>query len=344
MKDERVTSDEQKEVVQDPRKVIHKISADEAFTLAKDVYDIRCLLKSVYANRAQIKRRLNFVGTIGSVVFTLLYVAFMIFSGITKITSLASQVIIYMIIGVYAALTIAVIVFSLVATRSSTTKNVKKKNNTLKILRYVTRVVSLIMGITAVVISAVSGADDSMSIALNTIATIVSIVFVIFSALPLIFGGFGGLARWLLSPTKIKRRFSFVVLEWYQLLISDNGNIKSVKKVSKEYVEDIGRIVDGNLLPSLGRKYIQTITVSNIYSALELVPEEDKAVTEGVIKNVFSYAEECGYVNVNPCKDMNLVGSIEVEEKPKKVSLKEKIGKKLGKGIINSIFGDGGNS
>ena len=344
MKDERVTSDEQKEVVQDPRKVIHKISADEAFTLAKDVYDIRCLLKSVYANRAQIKRRLNFVGTIGSVVFTLLYVAFMIFSGITKITSLASQVIIYTIIGVYAALTIAVIVFSLVATRSSTTKNVKKKNNTLKILRYVTRVVSLIMGITAVVISAVSGADDSMSIALNTIATIVSIVFVIFSALPLIFGGFGGLARWLLSPTKIKRRFSFVVLEWYQLLISDNGNIKSVKKVSKEYVEDIGRIVDGNLLPSLGRKYIQTITVSNIYSALELVPEEDKAVTEGVIKNVFSYAEECGYVNVNPCKDMNLVVSIEVEEKPKKVSLKEKIGKKLGKGIINSIFGDGGNS
>lgn len=344
MKDERVTSDEQEEVVQDPRKVIHKISADEAFTLAKDVYDIRCLLKSVYANRAQIKRRLNFVGTIGSVVFTLLYVAFMIFSGITKITSLASQVIIYTIIGVYAALTIAVIVFSLVATRSSTTKNVKKKNNTLKILRYVTRVVSLIMGITAVVISAVSGADDSMSIALNTIATIVSIVFVIFSALPLIFGGFGGLARWLLSPTKIKRRFSFVVLEWYQLLISDNGNIKSVKKVSKEYVEDIGRIVDGNLLPSLGRKYIQTITVSNIYSALELVPEEDKAVTEGVIKNVFSYAEECGYVNVNPCKDMNLVGSIEVEEKPKKVSLKEKIGKKLGKGIINSIFGDGGNS
>ena len=344
MKDERVTSDEQEEVVQDPRRVIHKISADEAFTLAKDVYDIRCLLKSVYANRAQIKRRLNFVGTIGSVVFTLLYVAFMIFSGITKITSLASQVIIYTIIGVYAALTIAVIVFSLVATRSSTTKNVKKKNNTLKILRYVTRVVSLIMGITAVVISAVSGADDSMSIALNTIATIVSIVFVIFSALPLIFGGFGGLARWLLSPTKIKRRFSFVVLEWYQLLISDNGNIKSVKKVSKEYVEDIGRIVDGNLLPSLGRKYIQTITVSNIYSALELVPEEDKAVTEGVIKNVFSYAEECGYVNVNPCKDMNLVGSIEVEEKPKKVSLKEKIGKKLGKGIINSIFGDGGNS
>ena len=344
MKDERVTSDEQEEVVQDPRKVIHKISADEAFTLAKDVYDIRCLLKSVYANRAQIKRRLNFVGTIGSVVFTLLYVAFMIFSGITKITSLASQVIIYTIIGVYAALTVAVIVFSLVATRSSTTKNVKKKNNTLKILRYVTRVVSLIMGITAVVISAVSGADDSMSIALNTIATIVSIVFVIFSALPLIFGGFGGLARWLLSPTKIKRRFSFVVLEWYQLLISDNGNIKSVKKVSKEYVEDIGRIVDGNLLPSLGRKYIQTITVSNIYSALELVPEEDKAVTEGVIKNVFSYAEECGYVNVNPCKDMNLVGSIEVEEKPKKVSLKEKIGKKLGKGIINSIFGDGGNS
>lgn len=326
----------------DTKKLIHKISADEAFTLAKDVYDLRCLLKTVYANRAQIMRRLNLVGTICSVVFTLFYVAFMLFSGVSKITSLASVVVIYTIIGVYAALTIAVIVFSVFATRSATTKNVKKKNNTLKILRYVTRVVSLAMGITALVISAVAGADGSFSIALNTVVTIISVVFVIFSALPLIFGGFGGLARWLMSPTKIKRRFAFVALEWYQMLVTDNKNHKTVKKVSKEYVDDIGRIIDAHLLPAMGKKYIQTISVNNIYSALDLVPDEDRAVTEGVIKNVFAYAAECGYVNEDPCKDMELQGSIEVAEKPKKPSLKERIGKKIGKGIIRSIFGDGG--
>lgn len=340
MKEER-TTEQDTEVVQDTRKVIHKISADEAFTLAKDVFDLRCLIKSVYSNRAQIKRRLNFVGTICSIVFTLLYVAFMIFGGVSKIASNSSVVVVYVIIGVYAVLTAASITYSVIASRSSTTKNVKKQNKTLKILRYAARIASLAMGITAIVISAVTGTDDSMSIALNTVATIISIIFVIFSALPLIFGGFGGLARWLMSPTKIKRRFSFVVLEWYELLVSDNVNHKTIKKVSKEYVDDIGRIVDSHLLPALGKKYIQTITVSNICAALELVSDEDRSVTEGVLKNVFSYAEECGYVNVNPCKDMELEGSIEVEEKPKKPSIKERIGKKLGKGLLNSIFGDG---
>lgn len=342
MKDEKIIV--QEEQPQENKKLIHKISADEAFTLAKDVYDLRCLLKTIYNNRAQIKRRLSFFGTICSVIFTLLYVAFMLFSGISKIASLASVVVIYTIIGVYAVLTVAVIVFSVVAMRSSTTQTVKKKSNTLKILRYVTRIVSLAMGVTAIVISAVAGADDSFSIALNTVATIISVVFVIFSALPLIFGGFGGLARWLMSPAKIKRAFSFVALEWYQLLVTDNVTNKTVRKVSKQYVDDIGRIIDGNLLPSLGKKKIASVTAENINAALELVSDEDRPVTEGVIKNIFAYAEECGYVTNNPCADMTLEGSIEVEEKTKKPTLKERIGKRIGKGIIRSIFGDGGDS
>ena len=41
------------------RVVRHTISAEETFTLAKDVYDLRSFFKSVYSNRAVIARRLN---------------------------------------------------------------------------------------------------------------------------------------------------------------------------------------------------------------------------------------------------------------------------------------------
>ena len=39
--------------------VRHTINAEETFTLAKDVFDIRCLIKNVYNNRAVIARRIN---------------------------------------------------------------------------------------------------------------------------------------------------------------------------------------------------------------------------------------------------------------------------------------------
>ena len=70
------------------REVRHTISAKETFTLAKDVFDLRTLIKNLYSNRAQIARRLNLIGTIFSVLFTILYAAFLLFSGIRKIASL----------------------------------------------------------------------------------------------------------------------------------------------------------------------------------------------------------------------------------------------------------------
>ena len=42
----------------------------------------------------------------------------------------------------------------------------------------------------------------------------------------------------------------------------------------------------------------------------------------------------------NPCRDLNLRGSIEVYEKPKKPPLKVRIGKKLGSAFIKQLFSD----
>lgn len=43
---EKVPAEENKERVN----IRHTISAEETFTLAKDVFDIRCFIKNVYAN------------------------------------------------------------------------------------------------------------------------------------------------------------------------------------------------------------------------------------------------------------------------------------------------------
>ena len=343
---ELIEVDKPLEEEREPERVVktvrHTISAEETFTLAKDVFDLRCLIKSVYSNRAQIARRLGIFNTVLSTVFTVLYVAFMVFSGIRKIADFTSQIIIYSIIGAHVALTISMLAVSLVAGLKPNTKSVKKKSKLQRILRLIVRILSLAMGITAVVMTLLSGSNDVLGVALNTVALIISIVFVILSLLPLIFGGLGGLARWLMSPPKVKLKFSFVVLEWYQQIVSDNGATNATRKVSKAYLDDIGRCVDGYLLPALGKKNLGSIGVENIYAAIDRALEEDRPVVEGIIKNVFSYAMECGYISVDPLKDVQLEGSIEVEEKAKKAkrpSLKERIGKKVGKGIINSIFG-----
>ena len=68
--------------------------------------------------------------------------------------------------------------------------------------------------------------------------------------------------------------------------------------------------------------------------------ESDRPVLEGVIKNVFKYATECGYVMFDPCKDLNFEGSVEEEEK-KKSTLKDKfmnVGKKFGKSMLDKYI------
>lgn len=322
------------------REVRHTISAKETFTLAKDVFDLRCLIKNIYSNRAQIARRLNIIGTVLSVIFTLLYVAFMLFSGVRKIASFVSQIVAYATIGVFGLLVIVLIILTAVSGKCSA-RGIKKINKALKILRYVMRLISLAMSICALIMSFNGDAVDTFGVALDTVAVIISIISIIFSLLPLVFGGVGGLARWLISPPKLKHKFSFVILEWYQMLVSDNGASKATSKVSKEYLDDIGRCADGYLLPLFGKKKIQSITVSNIDAAIQGAPEKDRTLCEGVLKNVFAYATECRYVYVNPCKDMNLEGSIEVQEKPKKPTIKDRIKKSVSDKLINTFLSGG---
>jgi hypothetical protein len=332
-------NDEENKEEREVKEIRHTISAEEAYTLGKDIFDIRCFIKSVYNNRAQIARRLNLLSFIFSIVFTLLYVAYMLFGGLLKKLSLGWTIAVYAVLGAYALLTILLLSFSIAAGKNNSTKKSKKYSKTLKFFRYAVRLSSLAMGIVSLAMSASGGTKDAVGIAVDTVAIIISIVFIIFSAIPLVCGGFGGMARWLLSPAKIKRKFSFVVLEWYQLLVNGGNKSKAVQKVSSEYMDDIARIVDNVLIPTLGKKYMTSITVNNIYSAISKAGEEDRYICEGVIKNVFSYATECGYVTFNPCKDMELEGSIEVEEKPKKESLKNKIIKKAGMSILSKVLG-----
>ncbi len=340
IKGQTAAADATEAEVQEVREVRHTISSEETFTLAKDIYDLRCLIKKIYANRAHIARRLNFVSLIFSLIFTAIYVALVLYVGISSSLSQGWQVAVYGILAAYGVLIVSLGICAVVTRRSSTTKTVSRNNKALKIIRYLVRIASLIMSIFAVVVAFSEGAADSMNLAVKTVALIISIISIIVALVPLICGGLGGMARWLISPAKVNIKFSAVVLEWYQYASSSSPAFASTQKVEKSKLDDIGRCIDDYINPVLGKRKVGSIGVNHIFAAIDTAPQSDKPTVEGILKNVFDYAVECKYVAENPCRDMRLEGSIEVYTKPKKEPFKVRIGKKIGASIVKQFLGE----
>ncbi len=330
---------EEEEVVEEKVNIRHTITAEETFTLAKDVFDIRCFIKNVYANRAVISRRLNILSLTVTTLFTLLYAGYVLLTGFTQKLAMDFKLVLYILLGVYGALIIVLIIIFICQSRANT-KRAKKIKSVLKIFKLFVRLVSLAISVLALVLSGMAGGESASGMAVNALIILFSVIMLIMQVIPLLFGGFGKMARWLLSPVKAKHRFSSVVVEWYELAVSGTGTSGSVKKVSKKYFEDIGMLIDNALIPALGKKYISTIKPVALLNVVEQVDESDRPVLEGVIKNVFKYATECGYVMFDPCKDLNFEGSVEEEEK-KKSTLKDKfmnVGKKFGKSMLDKYI------
>ena len=319
----------------------HTISAEETFTLAKDLFDIRCIIKNVYANRAVISRRMNILTLTLSAIFTILYAAYVLFTALYKKLSFGLSITIYVLLGVYAVLFIALLIVFLCG--GSDTKHMQRTKRTLKVFKFLVRLLSIAISIIAIVFSTVGGEYAASHVAFDVIIIVFSIIMLIVQVIPLLFGGIGKLARWLLSPVKTKYRFSHVILEWYDLAVSGSAIKGSKRKVSSKYFEDIGTIIDNYLIPALGKKYINTIKPVTILGIVDRAEESIKPVMEGVLKNVFAYAVECGYVVFDPCKDLNFSGSVEEEEKKQKTSLKDKlfgVGKKIGKNMLEKYIND----
>lgn len=330
------------EEVKEKVNVRHTITAEETFTLAKDVFDIRCFIKNVYHNRAVISRRLNIVALLIGFIFTLLYAAYVLFVSFSQKLGLGREIFLIVLFGVYFVLLITLFIIFLCSSRSNT-KNVFKLKRALKIFKVLLRLASLAISITAIVYAVQSEALD-YSVAVDIVIIVFSIIMIILQLVPLLFGGTARLARWLISPVKIKYRFSSVVLEWYELLVSGTAEGGAVKKVSKRYFEDIGGVIDNYLIPVLGKKYITSIKPSNLINAANGAGESDRPVVEGVLKNVFAYATECGYVIFDPCRDLNFEGSVEEEEKPPKKTFKMRLlnyGLKKGKNMLEKFITEG---
>ena len=319
----------------------HTISAEETFTLAKDLFDIRCFVKNVYSNRAVISRRMNILTLTLSAIFTILYAAYVLFTALYKKLSFGLSLTLYILLGVYAVLFVVLLIVFLCG--GSDTKHLQRTKTTLKVFKFLVRILSIAISIIAIVFSTIGGEYAASHVALDIIIIVFSIVMLIVQVIPLLFGGFGKLARWLMSPVKTKYRFSHVILEWYDLAVSGSIIKGSKHKVSSKYFEDIGTIIDNYLIPALGKKYINTIKPVAILSVVDRAEESIKPVMEGVFKNVFAYAVECGYVVFDPCKDLNFAGSVEEEEKKQKPTLKERflgVGKKLGKNMLEKYIND----
>ena len=324
----------------DEEKVIrHTINAEETFTLAKDVFDLRCGIKNIYNNRAVISRRLNILSLSLSLCYTLLYVAYMLFTGLLDKLALHTEIALYCLLGAYGVLFAAMIILSLCG--GGKAKNIRKINKTLSFIRILVRMLSLVLTIVALVFTAVGGEYAAKSMAVDVVLIIFTIICLIVQAIPLLCGGLGKLARWLLSPVKMKYRFSSVALEWYELAVSENGGKKNVKRIAQKYYDDVGICLDNKLIPALGKKFVNTIKPSAILAVTEKTPEEDRTLVEGILKNIFAYATECGYVTFDPCRDLHFEGSIDEEEKPVAGKMKTRlfnIGKKIGKSMLDKYI------
>lgn len=316
----------------------HTINAEETFTLAKDVYDIRSLIKNIYSNRAVIARRLNLLTLSFSLVFTLVYVAYILGTGLLGKLSLAYDIVIYCVLGAYAVLFITLFIITMCSINAKA-KNIKKFKRVLSFFRLAVRLLSVVITITALVFTM---NDDYAAkyVAVDIVLIVFSIICLIVQVIPLLFGGLGKLARWLLSPVKVKYRFATVALEWYELTLTAGSDKTSVKRVSKKYYDSIGVCLDTFIIPALGRKYVSAIKPGQVLNVVDSAADEDKPLVEGILKTIFAYATECGYVTFDPCRDLQFEGSIEEEEKQTK-SVKSRLmglGKKIGMSILDKYI------
>lgn len=326
------------EKVEEEKVIRHTINAEETFTLAKDVFDLRCFVKNVYNNRAVIARRLNLFSLIVSLIFTVLYLAYIMFTGIIDKLNTGGTILLYVVISVYAAVFIVMLI-GIACGATAKTKRMKTIRKMLAICRLIVRLLSLALTITALALVMQGSEFTAQHVALDISMIIFSIFCLIIALVPLIAGGLAKLARWLLSPVKIKHHFSSIALEWYELIVSEDGDKKRVKKVSEKYHDDIGRCLDNYLIPLLGKKYINSIKPVAILRAAQGA-QGDKLLIEGVLKSIFAYATECGYVTFDPCKDLEFEGNIEEEDKPK-TKIKEKflkLGSKIGKSVLKKYI------
>lgn len=318
-------AEERRELRQQPKKkgLINQIG--DAVGVAKGIKSsvdeiYGTWIKPIMDNRVQIRRRWNGLVTAVSVIFFLLYVPILLFSKISKGLSLGWDIALYACIGVYVVAVIVMVIITVASGKSTSTQASKRWRKASGIILFVVRIASLALSITAI---AVSGKAESS--ALDIILMVLAIVSIVFTSLSLIFGGFVGFFKWLISPAKIRRTFSFVALEWQNAL--DDGlreQSKALKKSYNKHREKVAACLDGYLLPTVGKAYIDTVKGEKLMRVLDGVPVGDRNLTEWILKDIFAYASGCGYVPENPCDGLELGGDI----------LREKARRAEGEGVM----------
>lgn len=290
-------------------------TATNVGNIATEIYNE--WIKPIRENWQQIKRRLSLISTIISIVFFLLYVPFLLVNKIGKDLALGYDVALYVCISIYLVTLAALLIVTLASGKSNTVAMEKRRKMISRIILMVVRLASLAMGITALIISAMESTVEQASAVGDTVAIIFAVMSIIFSAFPLLFGSIGGFVKWLISPAKIKFRFSFVALEWLQTFTEEQQIERNMKRAARRYGERAGWCLDTYFLPALGDKYIKSIDANAITKMLQTVPEEDKNMCEWMTKRIFEHAEDCKYVENNPCEKLALEGDILMENKAK---------------------------
>lgn len=302
--------------IKEPKKKFRITDAYRQAVETKDkiveIYD--AWIKPISDNKQIIKRRLSTVVTAISLIFFILYVPILLFNKLAKGLSLGWDIALYVCIGIYVV-SFAIFIYVLVRSQKCSSSIAHKKfNSAYKIITFILRLASIAVAITAICIS-----GNGENTALDAIVLALAIVSVTFTSLSLIFGGLGGFFRWLISPPVIRRKFSFVAFEWKQAAFGEDGGRKRAEKRSlKKNRDRVDSCLDDYLLPALGKTYIDKVSDDDItYTLSEKIADENRNLCEWIIKDVFAYAMQCGYITKNPCDGLDLQGDL-TKERPSK--------------------------
>lgn len=289
-----------------------------AMEIIKEVYGYIDFFKKIYNNRAVIARRLNVVTLLSGAIYTLIFTTFLIITTIANKLALSGDMVIYILAGVYGGMALLLLLFVILSSRAKA-KSMKVYGIILKSLRFATRVLSIVISVMAIV-AAISAEGSLQLLVWDIIMIVLSVFTIIVQLIPLIFGGMVQFIYWLISPAKIRLRFSAVALEWYNTAHTGKRFKSTGKKVDKKYYDAISEIIDNVINPALGKRYIDAIKPAQLADFVNSVPLAQKQITEGVLNSVFAYAQECGYVASDPCNDLHFEGTVEKRTVKEKIS------------------------
>lgn len=291
-----------------------------ATSLIDSVSDLYTRVKE---NKPHIDRRLTIIFIFISLITAVVTAVNFIVSGVLERTAFGWNIAVYTVMALYVPVIVMLFVAETVYRKNITLKTTEKYNKFLKTMRLIIRVVAFVLSVLSLIISTMIGDLEGKSLAIDIIARIFSIVTIICSVLPSASNVIKRFALWLISPVNGKVSFGWVAGLWKENvdLLADSKNkdkeesfnaeqvvrfqsakrYKSLKKINAESAQGLYDLIDEYIVKGFKGKYVIAIRESDVFNAVESVPEGNRIDVFEMVDSIFEFAIEREIISENPC-------------------------------------------